>query len=725
MSHDKARAFLERYVAQTGLLSLAAVADLEELAAVFERHDTVDETVRRLLSVKSLRSGPVPRLVTHLRQAVTGDPEGVLCDARGSVERLLSPGGVPFFLVQSRPRQVQIGVPSESIKVFVRQGVPVPTVYFLPPDNSSSYGDIEFPLFWNFFIMEAASDRRKRVVLVGRAAQLERVKAVFQESMFGPRPQDLCVTDDIDIDARESGYRVDFYAEQKALAQQMATVDDFAVFVPLDEDGVAVLEDGLELRLLSSCLLEVYQNCPAMPGGGERELVASLDLTALSDLDDPEGQSTPSTVFSVFCPPSFGVTFIGTSHGFDGHGHTTGFILWIASRGILVDPPVGTNDFLLQNRIPATLLRDVILTHVHADHDAGLLPLLLRHPHRIAVHTFRSVHEAFQRKLRHKVAEPELLYDWHAVLARRPIKLHGALFECDFSFHALPTLCFTVRFGGRAIAYSADTFYEPQRLRELGAAGVFCPQRLESLLQWPLRTDVDLLIHESGVPPIHTPLWALEALPASVKRRLRVVHCSSIPAGRVCVIPGCGMGHTLALPLLSLHEGLALNARLAGLLLSSQLFEGLSGQAAHELMLQMQIVSFLRGDVLMRRGDVDQDRVLLVVDGMAVVTNSALSGVSVATGLEAGHEGFPQWPPVPRQCEGAEFGTLEPLCSASLEMLHSDTEVVSVLTSGAVAGLSRLLPLPPPRNASIVVSSDVCICLQWTGFEVKNALANR
>lgn len=50
---------------------------------------------------------------------------------------------------------------------------------------------------------------------------------------------------------------------------------------------------------------------------------------------------------ALFEPPVLGVTFIGTSHGFDPKGRTTGFIIWINGEGILVDPPIQTPEFLL------------------------------------------------------------------------------------------------------------------------------------------------------------------------------------------------------------------------------------------------------------------------------------------------------------------------------------------------------------------------------------------
>ena len=41
--------------------------------------------------------------------------------------------------------------------------------------------------------------------------------------------------------------------------------------------------------------------------------------------------------------------------------------------------------------------------------------------------------------------------------------------------------------------------------------------------------ETDLLLHEAGAPPIHTPLEVLLQLPQRVKRRLYVVHTSALP----------------------------------------------------------------------------------------------------------------------------------------------------------------------------------------------------
>ena len=106
----------------------------------------------------------------------------------------------------------------------------------------------------------------------------------------------------------------------------------------------------------------------------------------------------------VFQPPVLGISFIGTSHGFDPKGmhcaicvllpavlllheqhvlklyalgRTTGFIIWVNGHGVLVDPPVQTTEFLRHSGIHRKSVCKVILTHCHSDHDSGLIRKIL------------------------------------------------------------------------------------------------------------------------------------------------------------------------------------------------------------------------------------------------------------------------------------------------------------------------------------------------------------
>lgn len=78
-----------------------------------------------------------------------------------------------------------------------------------------------------------------------------------------------------------------------------------------------------------------------------------------------------------FIPPDFGFTMLGSSHGFDCEGSTSGFIVWINKKGIMVDPPPYSSEMLRKQGISHALIDKIIITHCHADHDAGAFHKIL------------------------------------------------------------------------------------------------------------------------------------------------------------------------------------------------------------------------------------------------------------------------------------------------------------------------------------------------------------
>lgn len=70
--------------------------------------------------------------------------------------------------------------------------------------------------------------------------------------------------------------------------------------------------------------------------------------------------------------------------------------------------------------------------------------------------------------------------------------------------------------------------------------------RAASLRQMPLQ-ECNLLLHESGAPPIHTPLEVLQGLPQEVKDRLYVVHTSALPKDCGLRVAPTGTAGTLRL----------------------------------------------------------------------------------------------------------------------------------------------------------------------------------
>ena len=59
--------------------------------------------------------------------------------------------------------------------------------------------------------------------------------------------------------------------------------------------------------------------------------------------------------------------------------------------------------------------------------------------------------------------------------------------------------------------------------------------------------ECDILLHEAGAPPIHTPLKVLSELPEDVKKRLYVVHTSALPEGSDLRVAPTGTAGTIRL----------------------------------------------------------------------------------------------------------------------------------------------------------------------------------
>ena len=70
--------------------------------------------------------------------------------------------------------------------------------------------------------------------------------------------------------------------------------------------------------------------------------------------------------------------------------------------------------------------------------------------------------------------------------------------------------------------------------------------RADDLRNLPLQ-ETDLLLHEAGAPPIHTPLEVLMKLPPRVKKRMYVVHTSQIPPDSDLRVAPTGTAGTLRL----------------------------------------------------------------------------------------------------------------------------------------------------------------------------------
>ena len=201
-------------------------------------------------------------------------------------------------------------------------------------------------------------------------------------------------------------------------------------------------------------------------------------------------------------------------------------VVWVYGNGVMVDPMPHATAILHEQGVEPRKIHEVVLTHCHADHDAGTFQKVL-HETRINVMTTKTIVESFVRKysLISGFSRDFLyrLFEFRAVQMGETVHFGGGTFRFFYTLHALPCIGFKVHCGGKSIVYSADTYYDPEGFKKLLARGIISEPRMRDLLAFPFEA-CDLVFHEAGIAPIHTPLAVLEAMPQSVREKMYLMH---------------------------------------------------------------------------------------------------------------------------------------------------------------------------------------------------------
>lgn len=499
---------------------------------------------------------------------------------------------------------VQFGAPSETIKDTLRDELGVPNIFVLgkhlfDPRRGLSYADLEFPIYFNLF----AKQRPLRVVTTRALA--DRVRGAVKEALLGP--DELLLEQDYAPGCRVADLRREYEYFRRGPYRSGALELDDALELLCFEDGRVSLGEGV--------FVDEDRDGFTLSWGGAPRVRFPADPPLPSAAPEPPCQREP------FVPPAFGVTTLGRSHGFDPDPdeRTSGFVLWVGGRGVMVDPPVHAVDVLRAAEIDLKHIAAILLTHCHADHDAGTLQKALIGG-RVTLYTTPTIFASYRRKwsLLSGIPEPEIekLLDFRPVQVGAPMSLEKGLFIFRYTLHSIPTIAFEAHYSGKSFSYSSDTLNDPARIEAIYAEGGLEPERREELLGFDWGHD--LVFHEAGVPPLHTRLEVLMRLPRAVRRRVVVVH---ITPSRVTPDTGLrvarpGRRGTIALNVEEPpEERVARDLRLLG---EARLFSSLPLSRAADLLAACERRQVRAGDCFIREGD-EGDRLYVVTAGRASI----------------------------------------------------------------------------------------------------------
>jgi CRP-like cAMP-binding protein len=532
--------------------------------------------------------------------------------------------------------RVQLGSLSQTTKDILREGLQGNQVFILPAtlyEGKTNYGDVEFLVYLNFFLRQ-----KTRTMIAGTRSQQRTLRRLLTLTLFGlfdpsapERPSFETVRDAYGVDSRET-YEFLLAAHETYAARAgpgpdgpVLGIDDYVDFVTLDGEETLITLPSAEVRVASRN--RGFDVRIVQPDGREAEKL--LEVGPARRPTRPIADDLREAIQFASERPRFGVTPLGTSHGFDQDGDFTCFVIWINGKGILVDPSPEALSCLDRIGVAPADLPYVFLTHIHSDHDGGLVEKLLG-GNRTTVIASDPVFQGFIEKAElitgHDFRQRGLVAHIPATPGRRVrIEIGGehALIETRWNLHPIPTNGFKVAFGGRVFGYSADTQYDPAVIEGLRARGKLTDSQFEDLMHFFWTPDgrptVDLLYHEAGIPPIHTDKRTLRALPAAITDRAFLVHIADpdVPGGFVPGKPRLFSTHVLLPPTTRSRERTLLETM--GLV---AYLHDMPPETLETLLHRGQVVTHAPGTVIVSKGPVARSDPLhfhIVTDGQVSV----------------------------------------------------------------------------------------------------------
>lgn len=227
----------------------------------------------------------------------------------------------------------------------------------------------------------------------------------------------------------------------------------------------------------------------------------------------------------------------------------------------------------------------MILTHCHADHDSGTFQKILEEG-RVVVYTSALILGSFLRKSSALSGLDEDLlrrtFVFRPARIGAPIPVHGGELRFFHPLHSIPTIGFEAYYGGKSLVFSADSLYDPDRIRKMVDEGWMTPERADRLIHFPWHHSV--VLHEAGVPPLHTPTDVLAKLPDDVKERLYLLHIAEkdLPEGVGLRVAPAGVESTIRIPVEKPRQAEAI--KLLDVFAAIDLFRGFSLARAREIL---------------------------------------------------------------------------------------------------------------------------------------------
>lgn len=115
-----------------------------------------------------------------------------------------------------------------------------PTLF--APEQHQNFGEVEFPIYFNFFIKKAFANPEHKVMLIGDSDHLDRVQIAFRESIFGPDKDQIFLDEELSREKKLVSYITDLKLEQSVISGERMPLSHYAEFKPFSDSGVVEIK---------------------------------------------------------------------------------------------------------------------------------------------------------------------------------------------------------------------------------------------------------------------------------------------------------------------------------------------------------------------------------------------------------------------------------------------------------------------------------------------------
>ncbi|MFH1707292.1 MAG: cyclic nucleotide-binding domain-containing protein [Planctomycetota bacterium] len=394
-------------------------------------------------------------------------------------------------IVHTAAGDIQFGSPSEIIKLLQKVQIEVPHIIVLPDDffafgiNQSS---VEFPLYY-FLFLKKGFFKSEKFILIGTPAQIRRVKTILKLTLLGPTDRQM-KTWGISNSA-ELRRELNFMALKKRDTGRIAQIDDIITSVPFHADGTVTMA-GVTIAKTGNNRFTVRE-------GSEK--VMEIDITLREKQPPPIPIKVPERrVFGGV----LAMRAINTLSGFDPHGYTTGFILWVNGVMISIDGVSWMEDHLLIHGISHEKLRTYILTHIHDDHSSIIDQIVSSK--RVTIVTAKVVFQCFIHKLASILdwspARVQKLVNFIEAVPGQTQRIFGAAFSFWHTLHSIPMIGFKVAVRDQSYIFTGDMTYGV-KLDEAHRKKAITTAKYRQQKGIPYLSDVTKIFVDGGGGEIH------------------------------------------------------------------------------------------------------------------------------------------------------------------------------------------------------------------------------